>query len=274
MKLKFGKEELFDAFGRLKAYAGKNPFVVAVIVVLIALCIVFWSILFIVLRGFLYTALALGLIVGAILIWAKWHYRKPSLRELFGEKKRLLATIKIAEQQYMKRKLSEPDFNKIFKEKQQRLIETEAMIDQQYSEEKKEKLGEELLAVETKKRHVLKGLVDEKRRLIREINLAEKSYLKRKLDAKTYQDIVQRNQQKLIEIEAQIKELYSEASVSKVMVSLKKGLSNLEDGKKAKGKKKAMTEKDEQMEIATEITEQIRKKSKEERQRPKAKQTK
>jgi hypothetical protein len=204
-------------------------------------------------------------IVGVILVWAKLHYRKPSLRVLFGEKKRLLAAIKIAEQQYMRRKLSEPDFNKIFKEKQQRLIEVEAMIDQQYNEEKKEKTGSELLAVETKKRHILKGLIDEKRRIIREINLAEKSYLKRKLDAKTYQDIVQRNQQKLIDIEAQIKELYSEASVSKVMGSLKKGLSDLENQKKAKGKKKALTEKEEQMEIASEIAEQIRKKSKEEK---------
>jgi len=261
------RESLIEFAAGLKQFAVEKPIVIALIAILVFACIVFWNILLLVLRGVLYTALALAVIVGAILVWAKLHYRKPSLRALFAEKKRLLDAIKISEQRYMRRKLSEPDFNKIFKEKQQRLIEVEAMIDPQYNEEKKEKIGSELLAVETKKRHILKGLIDEKRHILKELDLTEKSYLRRKIDVKTYQGIVQKNQQKLIEIEAEIKELYSEASVSKVMGSLKKGLSDLENQKKAKGKNKARNEKQEQMEIASEIALQIRKKSKEEKKK-------
>jgi hypothetical protein len=248
--------KLKAVFSELKAALKKQPFILVAIAVIVLGLVVFWQTLSVVMQGILYTAIAL---LGFFLLLAlalKLHYRSPSLKDLFAEKKRVLETLKIAEQKYMKRRLSETDFNKIFKEKQQELIKIEALIDQQYNKENRAAINKELLAVQSKKRHILQSLLDEKRRLLKEMDLMEKRYLRRKIDAKTYQDLVQKNQQSLIEIEAHIKQLYTEANVEKVMDTLKQKLAQLEEKKKSKAKSK----KEEQLAIAKEIAEQVAKK--------------
>jgi len=249
--------KLEQAIEQLEEIARENPLVFAAAAIVVLLVALLWNALFLVLRGLLFATIALALIFGAILLWAKIHYRKPSLKSLFAEKKRLLEAIRIAEKKYMQRKLSEKDFNGIFKEKQRLLIGVEAMIDQQYNRESSEKIGREILDVQAKKRHVLRELLDEKMRLIREMDLMEKSYLKRKIDSKTYQEMVQKNQHELVEIEADIKSIYEEANVSKVMSSLKEKLAELEKRKKESKKKKKDAEEQKQIRVAKEIAEQI-----------------
>lgn len=244
----------------LKAFIKNNLLALAVIAIILFLAAIFWENLLLIFQGVFYAAIALAVIIGIILLWAKLHYRRPSLKKLFSEKKKLLSGIKIAERQYMKRKLSETDFNKIFKDKQKRLIEVEALIDQLYGKEKKKKIDEKLLDVQTKKRHILQQKLDEKKRLLKEMDIAEKKYLKRRLDAKTYQALVQKNQQRLIDIEAEIKEVYDEASVSKIMSDLKKKLSTLNTKKKNGKKTRAKNEEELLMEIASELAEQVSKK--------------
>ncbi len=254
------QEFLEGFFVRVVDLARENPLVFAGMAAALVLLAIFWNATLLVLRGLLYTGIVLAVVFGAIMLWAKVKYRKPSLRALFSEKKRLLSAIKIAEQHYMKRKLSEKDFNRIFKGKQKRLIEVEAFIDQQYNQENKEKIGKEIFAVQTKKRHILKSLLDEKRRLIREMDIAEKRYLKRMIDAKTYQDLVQLNQQRLVEFEANIMVLYNEANVSKVMSCLRQKFSKLEAKKKTKKREKVKDEREQGLQIAKEIAEQISRK--------------
>ena len=139
----------------LKEFIKNNSIALASIAIILFLAAVFWKSLLLIFQGVLYAAIALVVIIGIVLLWAKLHYRRPSLKKLFSEKKKLLLGIKIAEKQYMRRKLSEMDFNKIFKDKQKRLIEVEALIDQFYGKEKKEKIDKKLLDVQTKKRHIL-----------------------------------------------------------------------------------------------------------------------
>ena len=105
---------------RVKETAKEKPFVFVGIAVAVVAVSLFWNQLLILLRGVFYAALALSAIFAIIVVWAKLSYRKPPLKRLFAEKKRLLQAIKIAEHRYMKRKLSESDFNSIFKEKQKR----------------------------------------------------------------------------------------------------------------------------------------------------------
>jgi len=229
----------------------------AVSVIAVLALIFFWRTLLIILKGLFYAGIALAIILVAILIVVKLKYRQVSLKDLFREKKKLLHGIKIAEKKYLRRKLSEKDFNKIFKEKQRKLIAIEAHIDQLYNKESSEKVNRELLAVQTKKRHILKILLSEKKRVIKELDIAEKRYLRRKIDVKTYQELVHKNQLRLIELEAEIKELYNEANVSKVMTNLKKVLSGAEKKKKLRKKKKAVSEKEKQVQIAKDIAEQI-----------------
>jgi len=242
---------------KLKETAAEKPPVFAVIAIVIVSILVFWQVLQTVLKGLFYAAIALAIIFGTILLWVKVKYRQPSLKQLASKKKRLLTAIKIAETKYMKRRLSEKDFNKIFKEKQRKLIELEAILDQRYNKESEEKISKELLAVQTKKRHILKSLLGEKKRVIKELDIAERRYLKRKIDAKTYQDLVQKNQHKLIELEAHIKELYNEANVSKVMEKLKEKIAQLKKQKKTRKKKKKINQRQQQLQIAKEIAEQI-----------------
>lgn len=254
------REELEGYLEAANDFVKEKPLHIASAIVLVAALAVFWNYLFLVLRGLLYAALALIAIFAGILVWAKLRYRQPSLKELFKEKKRLLRALKIAEKKYMRRKLSEKDFNALFKEKQRLLIQVEAEIEQHYNKEKGEKATAELLKVQAKKRHFLRGLLDEKRRIIKELDLAEKSYLKRAIDAKTYQELVQKNQHRLIDLEAEIKELYAEANVSEVMTNLKQKLSSLEKRKKDRKSKKELGDKKRKMQIAKEIAEQVSKK--------------
>ena len=93
----------------------------------------------------------------------------------------------------------------------------------------------------------------------KEMDLAEKRYLKRKLDAKTYQALVQKNQETLIQLEAQIKHLYSEANIQKVMDSLKERLSDLEGEKRDNKKKKEKGIRAEELQIASDIADQLSK---------------
>ena len=248
------------AFSEKLAANKKLLFAAAAAIILLAVFALFWGSIGFVVLGFAYALVAMSAAIAVVLVWAKLHYRKPSLKMLFAEKKTLLAAIGIAEKQYLRRKLSETDFNGIFKEKQRRLIEVEALIDELYNSEKKEKIDEGLLAVQAKKRHILKGLLDEKRRLVKEIDLAEKSYFKRKIDIATYKALVEKNQHALIDFEANIKELYDEANVSKVMVNLKESLSELEGRKKAGKQKKAKSEREKIQDIASDIADQVSKK--------------
>ncbi len=251
------KEEFEERLEFVNDLVKENYLTIALLIIAGILLVIFWQRLYLILQTLLYAAVALAAIIAAILVLVKVKYRQPSLKALNSEKKRLLTSINIAERKYMHRKISEKDFNSFFKEKQRKLIQLEAKIDQLYNKEKKVKVDKEVLAVQTKKRHILKSLLEEKRRIIKELDIAEKRYLKRKIDAKTYQEMVQRDQHSLIELEAQIKELYKEANVTKVMENLKEKLSEIEKKKRKKRVKRARSEKEEFLRIAKEIAEQV-----------------
>jgi len=239
-----------EAFRKAVKWAKRNPAYAAAIAAAALGVVFFWE-------AVLFTGAVLAAIFAAIVVVVKLRYRKPSLKEMFAQKSRLLDEIKIAEQRYMKRKMAEKDFNAFFKEKQRLLIGLEATIDQEYNRQKGEPVTEEMLAVQTKKRHILKELLSEKQRIAKELNLAENSYLRRKIDAATYEAIVQKEQQHLIALEAQIKRIYSEANISKVMENLKNQLAANEEKKKTDKKKRELSEREKELQIASEIAEQI-----------------
>lgn len=231
-------------------WARDNPFLAFFMGAVALFGLFFW-------QAILYAVIALAVIFAVLFAALKIYFKKPGLKSLFGEKKMLLAEIRIAEHKYMKRKLSEQDFNRLFKEKQKQLIKLEALIDERYNKEKQVTITDELQAVQAKKRHILQGLLEEKKRIIKELDIAERRYLKRKIDSKTYQALVQRNQETLISLEAQIKLLYSEANIQKVMEGLKERLSGLGEKKLEKKRKKKRKEKDKELQIAAEIAEQL-----------------
>lgn len=171
-------------------------------------------------------AAGIGLII-ALILFFKRRLGKTGLPGFFNEKRRLLEEIRIAEQNYLKRKISQQDFEKIMQAKQARLIEIDARIDQEHRRKEPEK-PEELEKITAKNKHLLKDLLDEKARLIKEADIAEIKYRKRQISEQTYAELTSQNRQKIIEIEAKIRNLYSEENIEKTMQELREKLRELE----------------------------------------------
>ena len=249
----------FEGFkGLLKDIVREKPLAFVVIAIFVLAVLLFWRAILRIFSGLLLAGFFLLIVFGIVLLWIKIKYSQPGYNSLVSEKKTILRAIKIAERRYMKRKLSEKDFNKIFKEKQSRLIEVEAKINELSAKANEKEIDEELLAVQTKKRHVLKGLLDNKRRLLKEMTIAERLYLRRKIDSKTYQAIVQKNQKNLIDFEAEIKQLHSESDIVRVMENLKQDLSDMETGKLRKKRRKQREKRAKEIKIAKEIAQQVK----------------
>jgi hypothetical protein len=249
--MKTVRRKLGEAYSFIKKnayYLKKEPLILLLIAGLGVLVIVFWMF-------FLLLACALAILALAL----KIKYREPSLKELFEKKRTLLKEIKIAEGKFLKRKLSQKHFNEIFKEKQETLIKLEALIDERYNKEKTLGINTvELEKVRAKKRHILQELLEEKKRYLKEVDIAQKKYLKRKIDNKTFQEIVRENQKRLIAVEAQIKELYSQKNIENVLMGLKKKLDSIEKQREDRLEAKKKKREAETLEIAKELVEQIR----------------
>ncbi len=246
------KEKLREIIKALQ----KNPLIIGGIAAL-ALAIVFFTPAFLAIGGAL---LLLALLLGLGLLYVKIKYKTSSLKEVMVQKKVVLREISLLEKQYMKRQLSKKDFIEIFREKQTRLIELEAQIDEKFNKETfPEKIEDpQIKELAAKKRHIVNELLSGKRRLLKEMDITQKLYLKRKIDGPTYQKLIRDRKQKLIELEAQVKEIYGEEDVNHVMGELKERLSSVESQRKKASKKKKKISEDEEFEIASEIVEQLR----------------
>lgn len=201
----------------------------------------------------------LAILIGMVLIFLKIRYRQKSLRALLGEKRVLLSEIEFLERDYMKRKISKDDFIEIFRKKQTKLIELEALIDQRFNKEKlppeKDSAVKEITA---KKRHIVESLLTDKRRTLREMEIAQNLYLKRKIDVSTYQKLIMEKRETLIGFEAKLKQIYGEESISHVLDDLKKRLSDVETQRILEARKKTRAVSDEEKEIAEQISEQLK----------------
>jgi len=247
---------LLDFDKRARQEVEKSPVFYITIALAMLAVLLFRNALEFLLEGFVFLPLGLLVITLAFLLLVKKRPGKMPLKKLLREKKVILTALDVAKKRYMRRKLSEESFNSIFREKQKRLIEIEALIGQQADSKGRKLVDQKLLAVRAKKRHFLKAFLEEKSRLVRELELAEKGYLRRKIDASTYKGLVEENQKRLVELDAGIVELYSEANISKIMKRLKKRLAKLEGLKKRKPK----TGKEEIIRIVDEVAEQASKK--------------
>lgn len=218
-----------DARVRLSVEESPAFFMTLALAMLIVLF--FRNIVTLLLEGLFFASVALLVFFAAFIVWLKASYGKPTMVQLLARKNRVVDSLMIARQKYMKRKLNEKEFNRFFVQKQRQLIELEARMAQIEDKRHSSDVSSQVSKVSAKKRHVLRNFLDEKKRLVKELEIAETSYLKRKINAGAYQELVQTNQEKLIEIEAEIKSLHREDSVSKVMDNLKRGLPKPKKGR-------------------------------------------
>ena len=90
------------------------------------------------------------------------------------------------------------------------------------------------------------------------MEIAQKMYFKRKIDAATYQKLIMDKREKLIGFEAKLKQIYGEESVSHVLDDLKKRLADVEKQRIEEAKKKDQAVSDKEREIAEQIAEQLK----------------
>ena len=169
-------------------------------------------------------------IIFAITIYVvvKMFFGKPSAKELMRKKKQLLFEIDLIEKKFMKRQIDEKTFTEYTKEKQKELIEIETDLDSYVAKQQNSENAEQFNDISARKRHILEKLFGEKEKIITQMNIAERKYLKRKIDEKMYQAIVSSCQAQLAKIEAQIKTIYSDEGVDKIMKELKENLKTIE----------------------------------------------
>ncbi|MAF80000.1 hypothetical protein CL629_02885 [bacterium] len=225
----------------------ENPIMALPLIAIAIVLVVFWQAIFV---------LALiGIIIAVIL---KFYYSGPTLKELMARKRTLLSEINILEKEYMKRRISKTDFLEAFRKKHTKLIGLEALIDEKYNKEKLPKKDSRLKEITTKKRHLVNEVLGDKKRTLKEMEIAQKLYLKRRIDAATYQDIIKKKQQRLIEFEAHLKQIYGEESISTVMVNLRKRLDGVEIQRSKDAVKKRIKTSRKERDIAEEIAEQLK----------------
>lgn len=165
----------------------------------------------------------------ALFIALKMLYGKPSLKELFRKKKEILLEINLLEKKFMKRQFDQKAFDDLFKSKQAQLIELEAQIDSLMMKSRPLKELDSLKDISARKQHLLKELWIEKENVLVTMHIAEKKYLTRKISEQTFRQIMQSFQEKLVKLEAQIKNLQFEDSAEKVMQDLKSRLKQVEE---------------------------------------------
>lgn len=164
-----------------------------------------------------------------------------SKKELEEKRNSLVAELKEAENQFLKNKISKNTFDKITKDKNAELIKIEAKID---SDKKTRMSSEDAIILEDiskDKKDILKGLLEEKRRKVHELNLSEKGYLKRKIDEKTYKKISEEVKAEIISIEGKIKAIQKSDKIDKIKKEMINGAKEIAN-QRTKSKKRIAAE--------------------------------
>lgn len=183
----------------------KDP--VALGVLLAALVAVFLIVAFGV-NGLLIVLIGAILFIAGIIILRSME---KSLEELTKQRESLADEITLAEKKYMKHKMDKEAYVQLNEENQKKLITIEAEIEARKVETKiDEKTKKEEKKLNTRRRHRLKELLKEKEMIFKEMKVARKKFLKRKIDEKTYSSAVGGLQKKLVNVEVAISGLYKE----------------------------------------------------------------
>ena len=239
----FGKTKLGKRWEKLK----ENPFILLPVIIVAVVMVFFWQ-----------AILVLALAALIMLVIVKVIYQGPTLKDLTKRKRILLREIELLEKNYMKRKMSKKDFLDSFRKKQLKLIALEAKIDEKFNKEKLSEPDPQVMEVAAKKKHIVEKLLTKKKIVLKEMKIAQKMYFRRKIDSATYQKIINEKQNRLIELEAQLKEIYGEQSVSKVMSDLKKRLAAVEREMYEKSEKVRKARDAKERDIAEQIAEQLK----------------
>ncbi|MDO8647370.1 MAG: hypothetical protein Q7R70_03070 [Candidatus Diapherotrites archaeon] len=150
----------------------------------------------------------LGLAFGIFLIFAVVAFLilQKSHVSLQEHKEVLVRENRAAEKRFLKHLIDEKTFKKIVSDNERRIIGIDANL--KAREEVADFSVAENSALSIRKRHKLKELLEEKKRVVSEFEFAKAKFYKRKIDEKTFQEISMEKQTRLVELDTFIAELY------------------------------------------------------------------
>lgn len=151
---------------------------------------------------------------------------------LIEQRRRVLDELKAAEKSFLQHRIDKPTFDSISKEKNQELIRVESEIDaQKHMELNKEEL-KSAQRLSSDKKKMLLDLLAQKQKKVGELKIAEKSYLKRKIDAPAFQKISGDIKKEIISLEGRIKAVQDSEEIEKLKAQLKESASEIAKQKK------------------------------------------
>jgi hypothetical protein len=164
------------------------------------------------------------LLAGAFLLF--WR-GSNELQGLLEEKRKIAGMIAEAEQKVLQRELSEESFRDFALGKQKELIGIESRI---AALKEKEGAGfrEENQQIVSRKKHVLKGLLQQKKAVETELQISEQKYLRRELEEGAFFELQRNAQSKLLELDAEIRNLYADENIGAVLQEMQQKLKESE----------------------------------------------
>jgi hypothetical protein len=175
----------------------------------------------------------LVLIVLVLVIAGVVFSTKGKAKVLQAQRQKALIELKEAEKQFLQHKIDKSTFDSISQENNSSLIKIESELD---SFKQKNMAKDEIKQVEliaSDKRRILLELLQQKQLKVHELKLSEQSYLKRKIDADTFEKIASRIKKEIISVEAQIKAISESEEIEKLKVQLKEGAKEIAKQRKA-----------------------------------------
>jgi len=161
------------------------------------------------------------------------RHQNPKFR-----KSELLEELKAAEKKYLKHEIDKPTFDKISREKNAELIKLEAESDTKKKETMNFAEAKAMESVSKDKRKVLSDLMDQKQKKVHELKLAERGYLKRKIDEKAFKKMNSDIKQEMISIEGKIKAIQKSEEIEKIRAKLLEGAREIAKQKVSSGERK------------------------------------
>ena len=168
--------------------------------------------------------LILGIMALAI-IAALYYFlaiQRKNSSELFKQKRAIEDELKTAEANFFKRRIPETEYRRIVQEKQLEMIKIEVQINNEVNKQAlsaEEKVS--LDKIETKQRHILQELFEARKSLLKERDLIQQRYHKRKIDEILFKEMMNKNQAELIALESKIKSMAKEEIIDKTLADLK-----------------------------------------------------
>lgn len=148
-----------------------------------------------------------------------------------SQKKQIEDELRLGEKKFFKREISQEAFQLLNSENQRKLIEINAEIALLNAKMKLEKLKpQESMKFTGKRKDKFYELLNEKDALMHSFNEAKKKFFTRKIDEKTYKEILNSNQKKLVRLESRIDSVYIEQA-REIIVKAEKKISMNESKK-------------------------------------------